>query len=153
MFRYEINGGWYTQSPIVLGQMAQLSKIFTSVNIGEIEELKDLIETLGDRLPELMAVVLTPEGTHLKDKNMKAMIDEMENYATLEVVESVVTDFFPCNPNVLSLLEKVDKATGMIGEMLGKVMLKFLSSSYVSSFQEAISQSETTSSGESESTK
>lgn len=150
--RYEINGVWYTQTPIVLGQMVQLSKIFATLE-GDIEDLKGLIAVAGDKLPELMAVVLTPEGVKKKDKNISVLTEEMANHADLDIVESVVTDFFTCNPNIPQILEKIETATGIIGKIAGQLMLKFLSSSYASSLAEATLPSETTLNGESEPTK
>ena len=148
-FTYTIGGVCYTQTPLVLGQTVQLSKALSSLE-GNIDDFNDFLAVAGDKMPELLAIVLTPEGTAKKDKNITELAAVMSEHATLEVMEAVVTDFFTCNPNISSLLEKIDKATGIVGEMVGKMTLKFLSSAYASSLQTATSPSETESSGDSD---
>ena len=145
-FEYTINGVCYWQAPIVLGQAIQLSKEMKGVE-GNISNLEDFVEVIGDRLPMLIAIVLKPVDDNLKDKNVKKLAVEIANNVDLALTEEIITDFFTCNPITL-LLERIEKATGAIGEILGSLMLKMLSTSYASSLQEATLQNETQSSGD-----
>ena len=146
-FEYTINGVCYKQAPIVLGQAIQLSKEMKGVE-GNISNLEDFVEVIGDRLPMLMAIVLKPVDESLKDKNVKKLAGIIADNVDLALTEEIITDFFICNPITL-LLERIEKATGAIGEIMGSLMLKMLSTSYASSLQEATLLSETESSGDS----
>ncbi len=146
-FVYDIDGVKYKQTPIVLGQAIQLSKELAGLD-GMIADLTSFINIVGDKLPTLMAIVLTPEGVRAKDKDIAELAEMFEGTVDLETTEQVISDFFVCNP-ITSLLERIEKATGIIGEIAGKLMLKFFSTAYASSLQEATSPSEMTSSGDS----
>jgi hypothetical protein len=152
MHEYTINGVCYEQTPIVLGQTIQLAKIMASVE-GEITDLASFISVAGDRLPELMAVVLTPKGGSKRGKDITRLADEFHDHATLEDMEAVVSDFFTCNPNIPSLLQKIENMTGVVGNLIGRVTLRLLSNSFASSLHEATSPNETPSCGESDQTK
>ena len=147
-YKYVIDGVCYTQTPIVLGQAIQLSKNVNSM-IDEInsDTLADFIDSLGDTLPTLMAIVLNPEGVAKQDKNIEELALILAANTTLEVSEKVVSDFFICNPTTL-LLERIEKLTGVVGAITSKLMLKYFSTMYASDLQEAISQKENLSCGD-----
>jgi len=147
-FKYTINGVCYTQTPIVLGQAIQLAKNINGMSDSiDGDSLGSLIETLGASLPMLMAIVLNPEGVAPQDKDIDELATILEANAELEIVEQVVSDFFICNP-LTKMLENLETATGVIGRAMAKLMLKFYSTMYASSWQEGISPSEILSSGD-----
>ena len=151
MFEYTINGICYTQKPLVLGQLVQLANIFSSLyGASEVNDFNDFIKVAGDQAPNLMAIILNPDGVKIKNKNLTQIADEMSENADLETMEAVFTDFFTCNPNTPSILEKSEMLIQIFGKIVGKMTLKFLSSNYASSLQEAILPSETTSNGDSQ---
>jgi len=101
---YIIGGKKYIQRPLVLGQVKQLSKLLKDVVISPGDTPVNIIEILGDKLPEAMAIVLTPEGQTVKDKNIEEIAREIEFQLDLETAVKVVEDFFVCNQ--ISLLWK-----------------------------------------------
>lgn len=145
--KYTIGGVCYTQTPIVLGQAIQLSRALKGVE-GSASDLQSFIDVIGDKMPSLMAIALNPEGVRLQDKDIEAIAADLMANADLATTEQVVSDFFICNPITL-LLERIEKATGVVGEVMGKLMLKFFSTMYASSLQEATLPGETASSGDS----
>lgn len=114
---YQINGKPYTQRPLVLGQSRQLLDLLSGVRITDLSAA-GLIESVGDKLPEVLAVVLIPEGCQrIKDRDLAAIAADVEE-AGLSVVLDVVTDFFGCNQLSLllgrlgNLIEQLTAATG-----------------------------------------
>ncbi|WP_298434585.1 hypothetical protein [Geobacter sp.] len=107
--RYEIDGKVYLQRPLVLGQIRQLMPILEGVAIHPQSDAMQLIGALGDKMPKALAVVLTPEGTSVRDKDLQALAEEIEFGISPEQVFVVVEDFFDCNP-IASLLEKLSGA-------------------------------------------
>lgn len=150
-FTYEIEGVRYRQTPVVLGQIPQIAAALDGIE-GNFDDLNGFINAAGDRLPTLLAVVLTPEGVSLKDKDIDAVAEDLRFAADIATIEKVVDDFFTCNP-ISSVLERVEAATGAVGNIVGRVALRMMSSVSSSSWQEATSRNETQSSGESEPTK
>lgn len=113
-FNYEIGDKIYVQKPMVLGQWRQLLGLIKGLTIpGNIDPL-GLANILGDNLPLALAVVLTPNGQFLKDKDLPALADELEFSIDPEMVIKVIDDFFSCNPLPL-ILERLSQAAGDIG--------------------------------------
>lgn len=109
MLKYIINEKTYTQKPLVLGQVIQLSKLLNGIAFPSDRGVKGIISAIGDRLPLALAIVLIPEGTELKDKDISAIAGELEFTINPETAIEAVSDFFACNP-INSVLEKL---TGM----------------------------------------
>ncbi len=105
-FTYEIDGRKFIQRPLVLGQLRQLLSVLKTVEIPGDANAVGLIDACGDRLPEALAIVLTEEGSSLKDKNIAALADMLSFSVTPELALQVIEDFFSCNP-VSSLLERL----------------------------------------------
>jgi len=147
-FKYDVAGVCYLQAPLVLGQTAQLAKALEDFDLESFSGgIGEFIVQAGDRIPRLLAIVLTPDGVAKKDKDLDEIEEHLTDNMDLATMRQAVADFFDCNP-IVDLLSEVEKSTGMIGEMVGRVMLKMLSSSYASSLLEATSQDETASSGD-----
>lgn len=142
-FKYEIGGKTYTQKPLVLGQIRQLMNLMKGIVIPHDIDTPGLVSLLGDKLPQTIAVVITPEDMRLKDKDVKTLATEIEFEISPEQAIQVVEDFFDCNP-IVSLLERLRKTAGKISEKMKETGLnKSASSSPVE-----ILSSETPSSGD-----
>ena len=141
-FKYEIGGKTYIQKPLVLGQISQLISLMKGLVIPHDIAPMGLVSLLGDKLPIAIAIVLTPEGMKLKDKDINALTDEIEFEISPEQTIQVIEDFFVCNP-IVSLLEKLNEAVGKIGEKMKETGL----SKSASSSPEATLPKETASSG------
>jgi len=141
-FKYEIGGKKYTQNPLVLGQVGQLMRIVEGMVIPSGVDTLGLISALGDKLPLAIAIVLTPEGVTLKDKDIHALASELEFEMPPEMAIQVIEDFFTCNP-IQSLLERIGS---MAGKIAGKIQTTGSKPSSASSAEETL-QSETASSG------
>lgn len=106
---YNIGGETYIQKPLVLGQLIQLTRLLNGSAFPESPGVTDIIAALGNRLPLALAIVLIPEGTALKDKDVPALASDLEFMIDPETAIQVVNDFFDCNP-INSVLEQL---TGM----------------------------------------
>lgn len=140
--RYVIGEKTYIQRPIVLGQLRQLLNLLQGIVIPKDVNTMGLIAALGDKLSQAIAIILTPEGMKLKDKDIKKLATEIEFEISLERTIQVVEDFFGCNP-IASLLEKLNTIIDKITERIQQTGSK---NSSVSSVMET-SPSETVSSG------
>lgn len=144
-FRYEIGGITYIQRPLVLGQIRQLVNAIKGLVIPADIDTLGLISALGDKLPLTIAIVLTPEGVAIKDKNIHALAQAIEFEISPEQVIKVIEDFFACNP-IASLLASIGKMTESISRAMTKTKDAGLTDSSASLPEETL-QSETISSG------
>lgn len=108
-YTYEIGGEKFVQRPLVLGQVRQLIAEISPLggvnpDAGKAEIIAALIQC--GQLERVLAVVLTPEGEDLRNKNIDALALEIEFGITPETIVRVIEDFFDCNPTA-SLLEKL----------------------------------------------
>ena len=118
-FTYEIGGKKYIQKPMFLGQIRQLMNLMQGIVIPHDIDTMGLVSLLGDKLPLALAIVLTPEGVSLKDKDIHSLASEIEFEISPETSLQAVEDFFVCNP-VPSLLERL----GGMAEKISKAMSK-----------------------------
>ena len=139
-YRYEINGKVYIQRPLVLGQIQQLSEILARLELPFTASMINWLGMLGSKLTNILAIILTPEGTALKDKNVAQLAQEIETWPP-DIGVKVIEDFFDCN-QISSVLGGLDKT---VQNLLAKLQ-KELKTLSVSS-QEATSQNGNTSSG------
>lgn len=107
---YDLGGTTYVQRPLVLGQIRQLLEQLDGLTFDAAAGVAAIVSALGDRLPLALAVVLTPEGSSPRGKDLPALADEIEFGISPDQVLEVIEDFFGCNP-VASLLERL---TGMM---------------------------------------
>jgi hypothetical protein len=131
MYEYKIGEKVYEQKPLVWGQAKQLTKLLKEISFGPETTVSDLIALIGDRMPMVLAIVLTEQGKSPKDKNLEALSEELAFDTPVDVVAKAIEDFFVCNPTA-SYLEKLEKliggARGQMEEKL-KTLLKEPSSS------------------------
>lgn len=142
---YSIGGKKYEQAPLVFGQWRQLQEVLNGLRVSASMNPVALLSTLGDRVPLLLAVVLTPAGSSPKGKDLPALADELEFSITTDQLFEVLDDFFTCNP-VASLREKLAGVIQSIRNKLPK--LTQLTTSSVASPEET-SHAEIKSSGDS----
>jgi hypothetical protein len=116
MMRYEINGTIYHQRELVLGQIQQLLAELAGVGFTDTS-VPGVIAALGDRIYRAVAVVLIPDGVAIRDRDLTAIADDLEN-APARVLLQVVADFFDCN-QLSSLLETLETLTDRIDQAIG----------------------------------
>lgn len=114
---YEINNKTYTQRPLVLGQVMPLIDLLQDIELSEFSAL-GIIRGLGPSLPEVMAIILIPEGVRLRDRNLAALAEEFEEYLTIETALAVAEDFLSFNP--LSSISA--RMTGVMVNMIAAAM-------------------------------
>lgn len=141
--KYAIGDKTYFQKPLVLGQIMQLLDLLKDVSIPKNASILTIINSLGDRLPNALAIVLIPEGISLKDKDIDQLAKEIKFSISPEITITAVEDFFDCNP-IASLLERF---SGLMVNLKKKIILTGLKIS-ASSSPEETSQKETISSGD-----
>lgn len=108
--KYEISGKSYIQKPLVLLQIIQLLEVLRDTTLVEPPTVENIIASLGDRLPQLLAILLTAEGESLKSKDLLTLADELEYSVEAEMVFEIIADFFICNQVKLVMM----KFAGMI---------------------------------------
>lgn len=115
-YRYEIGGKVYVMKPLVLGQVQQLMRVLENVRFIGFSPL-EVLTALGAKLSEFLAVVLTPEGTLLKDKDVRKLAEELEQNATLEDALRVLEDFFDCM-QITSVFQRIAAMLDRIAERM-----------------------------------
>ena len=123
---YEINGKNYTQRPLVLGQIMPLIDLMQGIELRDFSAT-GLIQSLGPNLPEVMAIVLIPEGTRLSQKDIPTLAEEFEEYLSIETALEVVEDFLSFNPvSSISarmtgvMIKMIEAATAVLSSMTSK---------------------------------
>lgn len=119
MFEYEIGGKTYVQKPLVWGQVKQLTNLLKDVEFSADATPITLIGVIGDKMGDVLAVVLTEKDKHVKDKNVKELAEELSFEVSPELVIRVIEDFFDCNPTGL-YLEKIANLFGKVTEQAEK---------------------------------
>jgi len=110
---YTVNGKIYIQRPLKLKQLVDLVDALQGIEIADLSPL-GIVHALGSRLPLAMAIVLIPEGTMLKEKDIKAIAEEFEEHLDIDTALAVAEDFFTFNP--LSSISR--KMKGMMIKMI-----------------------------------
>lgn len=113
--KYNINGVIYIQRPLVLGQISQMVSVIEGLSFTSLEPLGILL-ALEDRITRAMAIVLTPEGTKIIDKDIDELADTLFE-CPFDTTLEVVADFFVCNPTA-SLLEKLAGTIRKVAETI-----------------------------------
>jgi hypothetical protein len=118
-FQYMIGGRKYTQAPLVLGQVQQLIALLRDEKTRIPANLApwSVMELLGDKLSEGIAIVLTEDAKHLKDKDLDALATEIRFSIRPADLFKVVEDFFDCNP-IASDIKDIGEAIKRISEKI-----------------------------------
>lgn len=120
---YTIGETTYVQAPLVFGQIEQLMPLLAGVVLSVEATPETLVAGLGNKLMDVLAVVLTPKGQAISAKNLSETADSLRFAITPEVVFQVIDDFFTCNPIAL-ILEKFQAAVGKIKTIMPATGLK-----------------------------
>jgi hypothetical protein len=105
-YKYEINGKTYVLKKLVWGQMEQLIDLLKTIRVPAGAGTAELILAFGGKFTLALAIVLTEEGTSVKDKDLEKIAKELKFEVELELGMQVVDDFFVLNPIAL-LWEKL----------------------------------------------
>lgn len=108
MKEYDINGRTFVQRPLVLGQDKQLLRVLDGIVLPEQLTLSSLLDALGERLCQAIAVVITEKGCSPRDKDVGKLADELEWSLDPLLALEIADDFFVLNP-VSSLLERAGR--------------------------------------------
>lgn len=116
--RYEIGKGEdrivYTQRRPVLKQQKQIFKMLraSNINLGGLNleatkkgmedaldkllelDINVILDLLGDGVPAFLAIILTPEGQSVKDKDRRRIQEHLENNLGLDEEVEIFADFF-----------------------------------------------------------
>jgi hypothetical protein len=105
---YELNGVKYIQRPIVLAQFRALLPILEGIEIREESGAGEIANTLGEKLPKALAIVLIEEGLDVRDAlgKLDDRAKQLECRIGLEETLGAIEDFFAFN-RVSSVLEKL----------------------------------------------
>ncbi len=144
-FKYEIDGKTYVQRPLVLGQMNQAMNLLKGITIPSDIDAVGVVSLLGDKLPDALAIMITEEGTRLKDKDMKALSSVLRESVDIETAIEIIDNFFGLNP-IVSAFERLTGIMTKIMPLRGKKVTGSTGPS--SSSPEEILQNATESSGD-----
>jgi hypothetical protein len=104
---YEFGGRKYAQAKMVWGQVKQLNAVIKGIQFPASGlTVPAIVELLGEEVPMVLAIILTEEGTSIKDKNLDALAADFEYGIPLDIIIQVFEDFFEINP-ITSVLEKL----------------------------------------------
>jgi hypothetical protein len=111
VFTYEIGDKKYFQRRLIFGQIRQLLTLMSKIDFQVPKKVTDMEQLIGALIIskivdgsalEFLAIVLTPEGMHPKDKDIKAVMYDLEwsglDLGNLTLIPKVVEDFLSCNP-------------------------------------------------------
>jgi hypothetical protein len=130
--KYQIGNKTFIQKPLVLGQVNQLMSLLRGMVIPKTDDILVLIGALGNRLPMALAIVLQEEKpllpvptdgfVYLRDRDLKAIADDIEFNVDPMTPLQVADDFFDCNP-IVSLLEKFGELGNKLKSRIEKARL------------------------------
>jgi len=115
--RYRIGGVDYVQRPVVLLQIEQLSEFLSTIQLPPGLNVAGIVQQLGGRISGALAIVLTPLGTEIDQKDRAAIAAQLRNHVDIETAVKVVEDFLSCNP-VGSVFDKLTGAIGTCSTLL-----------------------------------
>ena len=95
---YEIDGETYELRPLVLGQWKQLNRALDGIDYPEVPTVRNMTERFADRIDQFLAVVLTKQGTHPKDKDLTALAENFAWAMQPKQIAEVISDFFDLTP-------------------------------------------------------
>lgn len=109
---YVINGTTYTQSPLVIGQVARLLPALQGVVLPSLAPIA-LLSALQDRIPAILACVLVPEGETPSDALIDLLQEEFTSWTMpAATVLEVICDFLDCNP--LSIFDRFNQVVATL---------------------------------------
>jgi len=104
---YSFGGKTYIQTKLVWGQIKQLNALIKGIQINTAGLTPaGLIDLLGDKVPQVVAILIYEQGTVLKDKDLDALVAQFEFEMPFDIAVKVIEDFFVLNP-IISVIEKL----------------------------------------------
>ena len=129
---YEIGGKMFYQRPLgALQESLVEDLIFTEfTKVGGVKDLPSFLKILGPRKPQLMAIVLIPDGQVIKQfvkalqrhDYLPTQAEWFSNESSPGVRMKVVSDFFVCNDIALyaeGMIDLVQAVTAMAKKVEG----------------------------------
>jgi hypothetical protein len=113
---YTINGKGYVQKPLVLGQIRLLIALSEGRVFNDFSPFA-LVATFSDCLPELLAIILTPEGEEVDTKDIKSMMKEFSSMYVDTAME-VAADFLSFRRN-LAIISNLKILAAKLSETMG----------------------------------
>lgn len=110
---YKIGKRTFACKKLVLGQLAQLEELFKLLAGLEVKDINDMFSLLGKEMPKLIAIILCEDGKRLKDKDVQALQEYLEENLELDVALEILNDFFVQTP----LPKLIEKVTTLISGM------------------------------------
>lgn len=105
---YTFDGKIWLQQPLRIGQYRQIIGLLEGMEIPDSLDAGSLLIALKDKVHTALAIILTPEGIALKDKNIEELASELEFTLYPEDLFMVLNDFFDCN-DLTSLLKNLNQ--------------------------------------------
>jgi hypothetical protein len=146
MFEYEIGGRKFVQKALVLGQVKLLINTIKGVTLPRDATPASLVIALGDKVSDVLAIVLSEEGIPLKNKKLRDVQDLIEEHLSIEQSIGMVEDFFDCNP-IASISEAMIGLAKKVEQVMTAKVSKEPSTESASPLVEETLPSETISSG------
>ena len=146
-FEYEIGGRKFVQKALVLGQVKLLISTIRGVALPRDATPASLVIALGDKVSDVLAIVLSEEGIPLKNKKLRDVQDLIEEHLSIEQSIGMVEDFFDCNP-IASISEAMIGLAKKVEQVMTAKVSKEPSTESVSPLAEETLPSETISSGD-----
>ena len=103
---YIIGDQRFYQKPLVIGQTVQLMKELSKVKLTGGWSVLNIMDSVGDKIADLITIVLIQSGKTLKDKDRVEMSGFLNDNLSMDMAIEIVEDFFLCN-KIQSLLDKV----------------------------------------------
>lgn len=118
----------FYQDALKLGQLKELSELAIDLKISEIDfrnlDIADVIQKIGNNAAKFCAIILTPEGVKLHERN-KQEIEEFLNWnMDIKQIAQVVRDFFEVNgfrESIANFQSKLESWTANIEKLTGQM--------------------------------
>lgn len=105
---YQIGNQRFHQNKLVIGQLMQLVKALSGMSLPGKLNVQSILNAIGDRISEILAIILIPDGKSIKEKDRGAIAEFLDDNLDVELAMEIVEDFFLSN-QTSSLIEKVAK--------------------------------------------
>lgn len=143
MKKYVVGDKTFIQKAVVWGQVKQLIGEIEGVELPSDLTPQTVMTLLEEKLPRLIAIVLTVEGQSAKDKDIDELAEMFKWELGVDQVMEIIEDFFDCNPIPL-WFEKISQGAMKMTEGIGKFSEKAIGLTETSqSLQEVTSPDET----------
>jgi hypothetical protein len=105
---YQIGNQRFHQNKLVIGQLMQLVKALSGLNIPGTLNIQSVLNAIGDKISDILAIILIPDGKSIKEKDRGAIAEFLDDNLDMDLALEIIEDFFLSN-QIHSLLEKITK--------------------------------------------